>query len=309
MAITDLPGRLTAIISTPRLATLEAALQASLALAHAPVSSRLQRVDKVGEPSAARQAVDSHAQVVPAMRNEPAKADLRSAEPVLTHLSKTAGLLASLLPRAASQGPSHATLVAGQPVLDAPPHYPASLAMGLQDRLQDSGLFYESHLLGWYQGQYPLARLAQEPQSRLTSQPANDAVADNAPGNPAGTTPVPNEAARLIAQQLLLLDKPSLQWSVNVWPGQSATLLIEEEAPRSADMQRALSTHIQLDFPRLGRMDISLKMDAHGLSVHLEADDHAVAPLLQQRKQCAERLALTGCRLREFSIGASDADA
>lgn len=309
MAITDLPGKLTAIISTPRLATLEAALQASLGLAHAPVSSRLQRVDKVGESSVARQAVDSPAQGFPALSHEPATARQHSAEPVLTHLSKTANLLASLLPRADSPGPSHATLVAGQPVLDAPPHYPASLAMGLRIRLQDSGLFYESHLLDWYHGQYPLARLAQEPQSQLSSQPASEAAADKDLGNPAGTTPVPNEAAKLIAQQLLLLDKPSLQWSVDVWPGQNATLLIEEQASGTADMQPALSTHIQLDFPRLGRMDISLKMDAQGLSVHLEADEHAVGPLLQQRNQCAERLALTGCRLREFSIGRSDADA
>jgi flagellar hook-length control protein FliK len=339
MGISDISGKLASIIATPRLASLEAALQASLSLTHAPVSTRLPRVDKLGGSSVARQAIDSPSQPVLKSPHDNTEQGLRQAEPVLTQLSKTASFLSSLMTQQDRSPVSRATLPASQPVLDEPPHYPGPLAIALQSTLQESGLFYESHLLSWYQGHYPRDRLLKEPQSQLASQSeanltpqktlmnqtgvallpehlekepqtllisrADSSIATVSDSREqTGLTPPPNEAAKLITQQLLLLDKPSLEWSVNVWPGQTATLLIEEESPRSSEAQSTWSTTIQLDFPRLGHMEISLKMDAEGLHVHLDAENESVIdPMKQQRLQCAERLASTGCRLREFSIG------
>lgn len=371
MGISDISGRLASIITTtPRLTTLESVLQASLSLTHAPVSSRAPRVEKSGESAVSRQAVDSPNQPVLKAPHDAPELNSRTSGPVLTHLSKTAGFLTSLLPpREAGNQPRATIASANQPVLDEPPRYPAPLAIALQSKLQESGLFYESHLLSWHQGQYPRERLMKEPQSQFVNRPGHDLAPEKASANPtdasslsgqpaskqdalqpgrletlasldndqpgrmettsnsgsvlkdtasmpvhgkdhaAQTTPA-NDAARLITQQLLLMDKPSLAWSVNVWPGQTATLLIEEESTRTKETQAAWSSTIHLDFPKLGHMEISLKMDANGLSVHLDAENEkAFSSLMQQRTRCAEKLSSTGCRLREFSIGGGHAGA
>lgn len=367
MGISDITGRLASIITTtPRLTTLESVLQASLSLTHAPVSSRAPKVEKLGESSVSRQAIDSPNQPVLKAPHDTPGLNLRTPEPVLTHLSKTAGFLTSLLPpREAGSQPRATIASANQPVLDEPPTYPAPLAIALQSNLKESGLFYESHLLSWYQGQYPREQLMKEPQSQFVNRPQPDLAPEKASANPLGASSLPgqpaskqdallpsrmetfigldndqlgrmettsssgsvlkdtasmpvhgkdhaaqttptNDAARLITQQLLLMDKPSLEWSVNVWPGQAATLLIEEESARTTETQAAWSSTIQLDFPKLGHLEISLKMDANGLRVHLDAENEkSFSSLIQQRPQCAEKLASTGCKLREFSIGSN----
>lgn len=346
MSVSDISGRLASIIATaPRLTTLESILQASLSLTHAPVSSRLQRVDQLSGAALTRQAVDSQNPPIAKDTHSSSQSALRPAEPVLTHLSKTAGYLSSLLPQHDTGSALRAVIPASQPVLEAPPHNPAPLAIALQTTLQDSGLFYESHLLNWYQGQYPKDRLLKEPQARLAGRDEIHAMPEtirNAratgasspdrmqgelqtrqfvhtetdPAQPAnskehGSMNMPSgEAARLITQQLLLLDKPSLAWSVDLWPGQTATLMIEEESARTPETQAAWSSIIQLDFPKLGHLEISLKLDANGLRVHLDAENEKTfSSLMQQRLQCAEKLASTGCRLHEFSIGNSHARA
>jgi hypothetical protein len=379
MGISDISGKLASLVATtPRLTTLESVLQASLSLTHAPVSSRAARVDKLGESAVSRQAIDSPNQPVLKAGHDKQVHAHQSAAPVLTHLSKTAGFLSSLLPSREAGTPLRAVIpAAARPVLDEPPSYPAPLAIALQSNLEESGLFYESHLLNWYQGQYPRERLLMEPQSGLVQLPlpadANPAAGKSlqdlataarpesqgqperpAPGQgertdsnayamkalPATTleaadaarqthermesadrpgiasreqlaaVPQSSEAARLITQQLLLLDKPSLEWSVNMWPGQTATMLIEENSAPVRETPSSWSTTIQLDFPTLGRMEIMLRMDADGVRVRLNAENEQAFPLLmEQRALCAERLASTGCRVRELSIGGSHADA
>ncbi len=65
-------------------------------------------------------------------------------------------------PGAASR--ASATAVVAQPVLDG---LASSLAMALEQALDTSGLFYESHLVQWLSGQRSSALLGQEPQARL----------------------------------------------------------------------------------------------------------------------------------------------
>ncbi|NWG39351.1 MAG: flagellar hook-length control protein FliK [Hydrogenophilaceae bacterium] len=379
MGISDISGKLASIVATtPRLTTLESVLQASLSLTHAPVSSRMPMVGKLGEAAVSRQAVDSPNQPVLNTAHDSPGQLQHSAAPVLTHLSKTAGFLSSLLPPQEKGIPTRAAIPAtARPILDEPPSYPAPLAIALQSNLQESGLFYESHLFNWYQGQYPRDLLLKEPQSGLAQLPLpanansaadkllqglastaspdmqaqpdshisdqSDRVDDNAqamkslpspiqeaadaarqihekpesadkPGFAAkeqlALAPQSSEAAKLITQQLLLLDKPSLEWSVNMWPGQTATMLIEEEPAPIRENHSSWSTTIQLDFPTLGHVEIMLRMDAEGVRVRLDAaNEQALPALMGQRPLCLERLASTGCRVRELSIGSSHADA
>lgn len=55
-----------------------------------------------------------------------------------------------------------------EPVLDGPPVDTARLAGRLRRALGESGLFYESHLKEWAQGERPLAEVLREPQGTLS---------------------------------------------------------------------------------------------------------------------------------------------
>jgi hypothetical protein len=67
-------------------------------------------------------------------------------------------------PEAAAASRASATAAVAQPVLDG---LASSLAMALEQALDTSGLFYESHLVQWLSGQRSSALLGQEPQARL----------------------------------------------------------------------------------------------------------------------------------------------
>ncbi|WP_250538597.1 MULTISPECIES: flagellar hook-length control protein FliK [unclassified Caballeronia] len=99
-----------------------------------------------------------------------------------------------------------------------PPLPAAALAAALAKTVDESGLFYESHLVQWLAGQRSAASLANEPQARadarsmsLPLDPASDAWLDDArapqftpdtpdfPGRPVPTPQTPQQAAALAA--------------------------------------------------------------------------------------------------------------
>lgn len=96
-----------------------------------------------------------------------------------SELSSTAQLLARI-----QQQPAQA-LRAAEPLWPQPDGAAsAGLAQALADGVRHSGLFYESHLAAWVQGELPAQALLQEPQGRLsmlaqTQPPGPEA---NAPG-------------------------------------------------------------------------------------------------------------------------------
>lgn len=81
-----------------------------------------------------------------------------------SELSSTAQLLARI-----QQQPAQA-LRAAEPLWPQPDGAAsAGLAQALADGVRHSGLFYESHLAAWVQGELPAQALLQEPQGRLST--------------------------------------------------------------------------------------------------------------------------------------------
>ncbi|MBU2802281.1 flagellar hook-length control protein FliK [Acidithiobacillus caldus] len=111
------------------------------------------------------------------------------AGPEQVSLSRDGQSLQSFLAKAPAQLQSPAPLLA-RPQID-----PLPIAAALQRGLQQSGLFYESHLLAWTQGQWSQAALLQEPQGQLSSllrggalaNPESGATAGAASGGPVAT--------------------------------------------------------------------------------------------------------------------------
>ena len=107
-----------------------------------------------------------------------------------THFSAAARTIADILAR--YPAPPSAVRPA-LPLMTAADSEAPALAHRLQASVSQSGLFYESHLQNWYRGEVSGARLAQEPQMRLSRSAETPAAAARTDGGK-GAAPAGAEA-------------------------------------------------------------------------------------------------------------------
>ena len=249
-------------------------------------------------------------------------------------LSTAARLLGNLLP-----GAKPAPLADVRPILAAPTAASRPIAQALQQLLQDSGLSYESHVADWAQGQRPLFALLTEPQGRLSPGPIPPGVAASAPlphaspapaGSPAGTGPapagIPSEGSPggaavaastsytlpqplipVVQQQLAYLTQGVVMWQGALWPGQPMEwrLQVEDDAGSGAGDgpvgERAWTSTLTLDLPRLGRVQARLRLVGQGVQVHLSSP-HSAVRLSAAQGELARGIAGTGLALEAFAV-------
>ena len=210
--------------------------------------------------------------------------------------------------------------------IDADPAHPREFARALAAVLRDSGMFYESHLARWSQGQYPLALLQREPQavaggSSELVRPAR-AEAEHAAGATARadvpTTPasgnthatLPESLQPVIREQLQLLENRSLAVMVEPWPGQTARLEIAQEDRAGNDREASTGgaaeaswvTRLSLDLPSLGRVDAELALTGDRLSLVFHADPDSSPDLVCNTANLTQAMAgagitLAGCKV------------
>lgn len=243
-------------------------------------------------------------------------ADLTAAD--TPKLSSTARMLSDLM----QQVPERAvpTLTPATALLTRPTAAPAELALALRNALVRSGLFYESHLANWVVGQDSLDNLLQEPQNRFAAESARNA------SNPAaalllnadGTERVANPLHTLLSQQLQVLESPQFAWRGELWPGQTMEWQIRQEAqpqsddPASQDVAEAKSgweSHLRLSLPKLGNVDVYIKLDAQqAFSIRMVPEQADTMPLLQaHQSRLVEKLTTAGCELHNVTVQ-NDAD-
>jgi hypothetical protein len=171
-----------------------------------------------------------------------------------------------------------------RPLVAVPPHSEFAtdrLALQLKDSVEFSGVFYESHLAQWADDMRPRALLAHEPQSRwpVAADIAQQAGMPSAPADYA--TPV-------LRQQLEVLDSGRFVWTGELWPGQRASLVIEEDdAPAERSAQDALHAsrwrmRIALELPELGAIDATLSLAGETLDLALRCQAPEVAARLRE---------------------------
>jgi hypothetical protein len=83
----------------------------------------------------------------------------------------TAGKMIDQLLQSAQQGGASTAVIGKVPVMRAPGGDPNQVAAALQDAVDQSGLFYESHLAQWAEGSRSLAEVMREPQAKIASPP------------------------------------------------------------------------------------------------------------------------------------------
>lgn len=232
-------------------------------------------------------------------------------------LSQTARMLSDLVQQLPARN-APPTVTPPGPLLDQPTSNPAALAIALRTALVRSGLFYESHLANWANGQDSLDGLMQEPQNRLTAaetartavSPASAALLDAAAL--AGPKPL-NPMHALLSQQLQVLESPQFVWRGEVWPGQPLEWQLRHEADPAQDHATAAAadeagagwdSRLKLTLPQLGTVNVHIRLDAQqAFSIRMTPENPATQPLLQQNQaRLAAQLKEAGCTLNSLRV-------
>ncbi|MTI50223.1 MAG: hypothetical protein FH757_01195 [Alcanivorax sp.] len=146
-----------------------------------------------------------------------------------THFSAAARTIADILAR--YPAPPSAVRPAA-PLMSAADAEAPTLANRLQASVGQSGLFYESHLQSWYRGEMSGARLAQEPQMRLSRPPETPAAGVRTEGGkgPAPATAAAEAPSQARAAGTPVTDRPAAAPA----PAEGRPINEGEEAPRPA---------------------------------------------------------------------------
>jgi hypothetical protein len=171
-----------------------------------------------------------------------------------------------------------------QPVVDAaalettPVAAVSAIAQRLQQQFERSGLFFESHLAQWTQGERSSDALRAElVQLGRGGQPAAEA------------------SAQRVAAQLAALEHQAVVLTGPAWAGQPMHLAIARE-PRTpsmpADMPPVVNATLVLDLPHLGRVEVDLRVAGKAIATTVRSADPAV--LGDALPELAEQLSARG---------------
>ena len=196
--------------------------------------------------------------------------------------------------------------------------HPRAWADALAGVLRDSGVFYESHVARWSQGQYPLSVLRREPQAMQSASPANgDGVQAAAPAGASAATGGASATARvvpevipeamrgIVREQLDMLENRQLAVAIDAWPGQSVHLTIHDDgdAAQAPDAPaRTWTTTIKLDLPQLGTLHARLALRGDHLTLAVIANPASAARLDQSTAGFSAALANAGITLAGVRI-------
>ncbi|MDP1653638.1 MAG: flagellar hook-length control protein FliK [Rhodocyclaceae bacterium] len=224
-------------------------------------------------------------------------------QPSPTTLSRAGQLISTLL-SGDKNAPQPATITRSAPLLPEPTLQAARLAPALQQLVVDSGLFYESHQAQWVAGRYPAEALAREPQARhvrpqrapdvaFVANPTEDATETALPkgsepvaarGAFTAATGLPAELQSLVQQQLDAAATQHIVWRGEVWPGQALhwEIAADEQQRENSGEETAeqWTTSLGLTLPRLGEVNVVLRLAPAKVSLHMTASTGVTA--LQQ---------------------------
>jgi hypothetical protein len=201
-----------------------------------------------------------------------------------TDISSAASLIGQYLKQAESDGVP--TRIQATAVVTHMPNNAQVMAQDLKHAISTSGLFYESHLSDFIQGNQALAAIKQEPQNQT--------------GSP---------LAGLMSQQLAVLENQRLSWHGEVWPGQKMDWDVYlEQLNQDASEQSArelpveedtpISSELTLHLPHLGKVSAKISLTDGRMRIHILADqEQTLDALNNQRQTLAEAIVKNGQQL------------
>ncbi|MEI7970553.1 MAG: flagellar hook-length control protein FliK [Betaproteobacteria bacterium] len=243
-------------------------------------------------------------------------------------LSGLAARLRGIVDAAAAEAGSTRPAVA-EPLLTRAPADAGHLERPLRTALETSGLFYESHQAEWVGGRRDLSSLRAEPQALVHAGTAgaaqalegSDAVtaagssvsaagspsADSLRAAPDGSQPMPPALATIVDRQLQTLSSHQIQWSGQLWPGQHADWVIEEDqsgdtASPGEEGESRWTSRLRLALPRVGEVDALLSLRGTGIEVRLQVPAERVAEVRQAFPGLRASLLARGLELQAANV-------
>lgn len=218
-----------------------------------------------------------------------------------TVLSQAARVISQVI-SAYSGDHQTSTITAGKPILDQAPqlHQTAELGKHLQKQIEQSGLFYESHLAQWADGKLSLQTLTQEPQQKL-HVPVDQLSANLSP-SPAADL---NTINQLMNSQLQLLEQQKLIWHGELFPGQKMEWQIERDQNKpttEAGEQAVWFSSVRFELPHLGTIEAKLNLAGNQLGLSMTAQDPTAIDLIKsQIPLLSDNLQSSGTDLTSFN--------
>lgn len=211
------------------------------------------------------------------------------------------------------------------PLLDCPTMDKILLAQRLRESLTLSGVFYESHLVQWAQGERSLKEILKEPQGKLAirkfppgavKDPSIPAAAilneeDSSEGKASGAAVaekeevVAHEALPLVQRQVHTLHSGEFVWQGQAWPGQDMEWRVRERGARRGEEgkeEREWETCIFLDLPKLGGVEASLSLTQQGVQLHIITNRETAALMETERASLSDAMKKAGLHLEEVII-------
>ncbi len=170
---------------------------------------------------------------------------------------------------------------------------PAHLATQLGASIEKSGVFYESHLQQWSEGNRNLEQIKQEPQNQSAT---------------------PTETANtLIPAQLDTLENKRLSWQGELFPGQPLQMDITKEESQgkqsSAEQESEAiwQTTLKLQLPNLGDVHVKIRLQGDHAQLNVNVNDSATATSLKSASDSlSQSLAASGTALDQITVQSDD---
>jgi flagellar hook-length control protein FliK len=206
------------------------------------------------------------------------------------NLSSTAQLLDKL----ALHNNQQAKINGNTPLLTSTKEFePAHLATQLGASIEKSGVFYESHLQQWSEGNRNLEQIKQEPQNQSAT---------------------PTETANtLIPAQLDTLENKRLSWQGELFPGQPLQMDITKEESQGKqpsaqqDSEAIWQTTLKLQLPNIGDVHIKIRLQGDHAQLNVNVNDSTTATSLKSASESlTQSLAASGTALDQIIVQSDD---
>ena len=189
--------------------------------------------------------------------------------------------------------PESASVHGSRPVSQQAATPAPQLASALSQTVENSGLFYESHLKDWQDGQRSLEQIRQEPQNQTNG---------------------PQNALQLLPIQLDTLEHQRFIWQGEIWPGQQMQWEIHPDDPQSQQQSQASApdekrwaTTLTLDLPHLGKLKAELQLQGDQLGLVIQSRQaETAASLRQAAPQLADLLSSEGTYMKSLVVQQDD---
>lgn len=173
------------------------------------------------------------------------------------------------------------------PIINTANPDPAELATQLRQAVENSGVFYESHLKQWNNGGRSIDQIRQEPQNL-----SND----------------PNLPTSMIPMQLGVLENKNLMWFGPIWPDQNMEWDVTKQQnpnPEQAidgDQKPVWFTSIKLALPNLGEITARIRLQGDMAKLDLSTDNTAISHNLKAHsEELSNSLASAGITLESIA--------